>query len=322
MSQPPATRSDVGRGLESPGEGRLCPACRATDVGWTGLLTDDRYRLLRCSACGTQFYVDTSSGDSASHYKWESYKLGVYSDDLVRESFENRYRELLDKARPMAGTLQSVLDVGCGIGNFVAFAGRLGLRAIGTDVSRLAISEAENRGLEVITAEDVAEKVPDSSVDALTLWDVIEHVHDPREFLQSVLPKLRPGGVLLFETPDADFPVRTGLLRLYRTTRGKVDLTGPMYYWEHKIYFSERGLRALLAPLGVDVTHVERRTSVRAKMQREFSARQSLKGRALRLTWPFLETAFRRAGRGNKLLVIARKQDSSPIPDSPSRPEA
>ena len=43
-------------------------------------------------------------------------------------------------------------------------------------------------------------------------------------------------------------------------------------------------------------------------MQREFSVKQSKKGRLLRLTWPVLEAAFRRAGRGNKLLVVARKR--------------
>jgi 2-polyprenyl-3-methyl-5-hydroxy-6-metoxy-1,4-benzoquinol methylase len=316
MNERPGHPSHAGSTPPRSGQGddARCPACGATDVQGTTLLTDDRYRLFRCSTCGTQFYVDTggNNADSASHYKWESYKLDVYSDDLVRESFEKRYGQLLDKARPMSGTLTSVLDVGCGIGNFVAFAERLGMRAIGTDVSLRAVEEARQRGLNVVASDEVADKVPSASVDALTLWDVIEHVHDPGDFLEGILPMLRPGGVLLFETPDAEFPVRTVLLNLHRLTRGRVDLTGPMYYWEHKIYFSERGLRALLEPLGVDVTHVERRTSVRAKMQREFSARQSAKGRLLRLTWPVLETIFRRAGRGNKLLVIARKRDESP----------
>ncbi len=320
MKQRPAARTDPGHTPPADqGTDGSCPACGTTDVSQTGLLTAHRYRLLLCSACGTQFYVDTQrdSADSASHYQWESYKLGVYNDDLVRRSFEDRYRELLEKARPTAGTLASVLDVGCGIGNFVAFADRLGMRAIGSDVSPRAIEEARHRGLDVVSADQVADVVPDESVDALTFWDVIEHVHDPGDFLRAVLPKLRPGGVLFFETPDADFPVRTALLRLYRLTRGRADLTGPMYYWEHKIYLSERGLRALLGPLGVDVTHVERQTSVRAKMQREFSARRSVKGRLLRLTWPMLETVFRRAGRGNKLLVIARKRDESISPSTP-----
>lgn len=291
-------------------DGACCPACAAGDVAWTGLTTKGRYRLLRCGRCATQFYVDTDAahGDGESHYKWESYKLDVYRDDQVRRAFEARYQDLLERARPVAGSLTSVLDVGCGIGNFVAFAGRLGLRATGSDVSAAAVAEARRNGLDVVLADELPAKVPDASVDALTLWDVIEHVQAPRPFLESLVPKVRPGGVLLFETPDGAFPVRSALLGLHRLSRGKVDLTGPMYYWEHKIYFSESGLRHLLDAVGVDVVHVERQTSVREKMQREFSVKQSKKGRLLRLTWPVLEAAFRRAGRGNKLLVVARKR--------------
>jgi 2-polyprenyl-3-methyl-5-hydroxy-6-metoxy-1,4-benzoquinol methylase len=189
----------------------------------------------------------------------------------------------------------------------VAFAGRLGLRAIGSDVSPRAVEEARSQGLDVVLADDLDVAVPDGSMDAMTLWDVIEHVQDPAAFLARLVPKVRPGGVLLLETPDGEFPVRSMLLRLNRWTRGKIDLTGPMYYWEHKIYFSEKGLRALLRRCGAEVVHVERQTSVREKMQQEFAHKRSLKGRVLQLTWPVLELVFRRAGRGNKLLLIARR---------------
>ena len=291
------------------GAGQPCPACSGNDVVGTGLTTQGRYRLWSCADCATQFFDDSAVGygDSQSHYKWESYKLDVYKNEAVRRAFELRYRALLDRAEPAGGSLGSVLDVGCGIGNFVAFAGRLGLRAIGSDVSPRAVEEARSQGLDVVLADDLDVAVPDGSMDAMTLWDVIEHVQDPAAFLARLVPKVRPGGVLLLETPDGEFPVRSMLLRLNRWTRGKIDLTGPMYYWEHKIYFSEKGLRALLRRCGAEVVHVERQTSVREKMQQEFAHKRSLKGRVLQLTWPVLELVFRRAGRGNKLLLIARR---------------
>jgi len=290
--------------------GTACPACAGDATSWTGLTTKSRYALHQCNFCATQFYVDPAgqSGDGESHYKWESYKLDVYSDEKVRKAFEDRYAALLDLARPVAGSLTSVLDVGCGIGNFVAFAHSSGLRAIGSDVSALAVEEARRRGLEVVLSQELDSLVGDGSIDALTLWDVIEHVQDPRVFLKGLVRKVRPGGVLLFETPDAEFPVRSALLRAYRATRGKLDLTGPMYYWEHKIYFTEIGLRLLLAGVGVDIVLVQRQTSVREKMRREFAVKKSLKGRVLRAAWPALETFYRRTGRGNKLLVIARRR--------------
>jgi len=157
-------------------------------------------------------------------------------------------------------------------------------------------------------AEELGVSVSDDSFDALTMWDVIEHVSEPKEMLASFVHKVRRGGALLFETPDGGFPVRTLLLWLNKQTRGRVNLTGPMYYWEHKVYFTEAGMRALLDAVGVDIVSVERQPSVRAKMQREFGVMHSKKGRVLKRTWPALEAIFRRAGRGNKLLIVARRR--------------
>ena len=143
------------------------------------------------------------------------------------------------------------------------------------------------------------------------MWDVVEHLLDPGQALRTLAPKVRAGGAVLFETPDAAFPVRDGLLALHRLTGGRVDLTSPMYYWEHKVYFTEAGLRALLDTAGVDLLVVHRVTSVREKMARQFAVnarKGSWKAKVLRRTWPALETGFRAVGKGNKLLAIGRKR--------------
>jgi len=209
------------------------------------------------------------------------------------------------------GPIESLLDVGCGIGGFVAYATSAGFRAVGSDVSPDAVAEARRKGLDVHLADDLDAHVPDGSLDALTMWDVVEHLVDPVTVLEQVVRKVRPGGALLFETPDGAFPVRKVLLGLHAATRGAVDLTGPMYYWQHKEYFTEAGMRALLDRVGVDVVWLERATSVREKMDRQFgvNARKgSWKGAVLKRTWPLLETAFRTAGRGNKLLLVGRRR--------------
>lgn len=289
-----------------------CPACSFGDVTSTGLLTEQRYELFRCGRCRTEFYVDTSpaASDGDSHY-WESYKFDVYADAAVRTGFEQRYALMLDRAVDVAGPIQSVLDLGCGIGNFVSFAQGRGLNAVGIDVEPEAVAEARRRGLQAHLAADLDEAVADEAMDAMTMWDVIEHLIDPKSVLVSGLSKVRRGGALLFETPDGAFPVRSVLLAANRFSRGKIDLTGPMYYWEHKIYFTEPGIRALLDAAGADVVSVQRATSLREKMDRGFAAgaeQGSTTSRVLKRAWPALEAGFRRAGRGNKLLVIARKR--------------
>ena len=296
--------------MDKPSSVGPCPACGDPRTRTAGLKTEDRYQLLRCIRCRSQFFVDCSkqASDSQSHYKWESYKLAVYKDEAVREGFASRYAGLLSHARSEQGGLSSVLDIGCGIGNFLDFAQHHGLRAVGSDVSPRAVAEARARGLEAYLADELDTAVADNSFDALTLWDVIEHVEAPEALLLAVMPKLRRGGVLLFETPDGGFPVRTLLLALHKYSYGRFNLTQPMYYWEHKVYLTESGMRELLDRVGADVVYVERATSVRAKMQREFAVRTSKKGKLLRITWPVLEYVFRKAGWGNKLLVVARRR--------------
>jgi SAM-dependent methyltransferase len=285
-----------------------CGACTGSDLAPLHLLAEGRYALYGCRTCGTQSFHDTAPvADTDTSEYWEAFKFDVYGDDAVRSAFEVRYGAMLETAAAHVKPLDSLLDVGCGIGNFVHYAGKSGLRAQGVDVSPRAVAAARQRGLEVHESGDLQERIPDSSLDALTMWDVVEHLLSPYEVLAELVPKVRPGGALLFETPDGAFPVRRVLLALNRWSRGRLDLTGPMYYWEHKIYFTEEGLRQLLDRVGVDVVSVQRRTSVREKMSRDFGL-QAAQGSRIRQVlhplWPALEAVFRFVGRGNKLMVV------------------
>jgi 2-polyprenyl-3-methyl-5-hydroxy-6-metoxy-1,4-benzoquinol methylase len=203
----------------------------------------------------------------------------------------------------------SVLDIGCGIGNFVAHAQSVGLRAVGSDLDPNAIRTARERGLTAYSGSELDEHLPPGSVDAVSMWDVIEHLFNPLTVLRGAVDKLRPGGALLIETPDAAFPVRPALLAAHRLSSGRINLTAPMYYWEHKIYFTERGLTALLDRVGVEVVSVQRATSLREKMEADFSETNdgTPMHRFLDAAWPTLETIFRGLGRGNKLLVVGRR---------------
>ena len=292
----------------------VCPACLGPLRPHT-LVIEDRYRLLRCADCRSQCLrpdpalSGPDSNGPDSEY-WEEYKFGLYGSPVIQAAFEARYGSVLATADAVTQPLASVLDAGCGVGNFVDYADRAGLRAVGTDVDAAAVEQARSRGLTAWTADQLDEQVPDASVDALSLWDVVEHLADPQAVLAGLVRKVRPGGVLLLETPDGGFPVRSVLLALQRGTRGRVNLCPPMYYYEHKVYFTERGLRRLLSRLGVELVSVRRETSLREKMSAEFEHNNdgTLLGRFLDAAWPALETVTRRAGMGNKLLVVARKQ--------------
>lgn len=290
-----------------------CPACagRARELPH---IVQARYRLLRCTVCGTEFLTDpdttTEAGTAAESEYWEDYKFAVYASPEVRRGYEERYAFAFDRLVARTGPPASVLDVGCGIGNFLAWSSARVPRVAGVDVDPAAVAGARDRGLTAVLPDDL-DTVLDGPVDVLTMWDVIEHVADPHAFVGSVLPRLRPGGHVLLETPDAAFPVRPVVRRTHRVTGGRLDLAKNMYYWEHKIYFTEDGLRRLFAAHGCELVEVHRLTSPVAKMQATFDhlaeGGTSVTDRLLARGWPLAEQLFRRLGRGNKLVALARR---------------
>jgi 2-polyprenyl-3-methyl-5-hydroxy-6-metoxy-1,4-benzoquinol methylase len=118
------------------------------------------------------------------------------------------FRNLLDRRcrslprLPVRGG--SVLDVGCGDGDFIEHAASLGWNAIGIDPDPAAIANCLSRGLDVSqgTLEQFADK--ERLFDVITLSHVIEHVHNPVALLKACRRLLKPTGQLWLETPNID----------------------------------------------------------------------------------------------------------------------
>lgn len=99
-----------------------------------------------------------------------------------------------------------VLDLGCATGVFLsslqgAAPGSWELHGI--EINPQAAEIARRRpGLQVITGSLAEAAYPDAYFDAVTLWDVLEHVHDPLGDLKRIHRLLKPGGVVLIRLPN------------------------------------------------------------------------------------------------------------------------
>jgi SAM-dependent methyltransferase len=292
----------------SVGDGR-CPAC-----GGPG--RDRRYQvegldLYRCRLCRTEYFVQRPDRASFSKLYWDGYKLAIYADDQVKAEYESRYEEILTDVLAEYPDVTSVLDIGCGIGNFVDWAGRRGLRAVGSDLDVRAVDSARERGLEVYHADDLDEHVAPGSVDMITLWDVIEHVYDPRDLLASALVYLRPGGIVVMETPDVSFPARPVVIAI-RKVAEPIRWSDALYFAGHKVYFSARGLSTLMARCGLDVVGQRGMRSPNAKMANLFEHLAANGGGVGRLgarMYKPLDRAMRTAHVNNKLIMVGRKPE-------------
>jgi 2-polyprenyl-3-methyl-5-hydroxy-6-metoxy-1,4-benzoquinol methylase len=286
--------------------GEDCPACGGPgrDRGYQVEGLD----LYRCRLCRTEYFVRRPGREHTKDY-WDGYKLDLYADEVVQAEYEARYDEIIGRVRAAYPRIESVLDIGCGIGNFVDWAGRHGLRAIGSDVDPTAVAEARERGLDVHVADELAENVAAESVDMVTLWDVIEHVYEPRELLASALVHLKPGGVVVMETPDVRFPLRPFVIAV-RKVAEPIRWSDALYFAGHKVYFSPRGLSTLMARCDLEVVDQLGMRSPNAKMASQFeywAANGTMVGRIGSKLYQPLDRTMRTARINNKLIMVGRK---------------
>ncbi len=139
--------------------------------------------------------------------------------DAFYLSFEDRYRgtrgAIKERQRVYLPHVErsakatghdAVIDIGCGRGEWIELLGESGLAARGFDLNRIAVEECKERGLnaEIGDALAVLAALPENHLAAVTSFHVIEHV--PFETLVKMVELsfrvLKPGGVLILETPN------------------------------------------------------------------------------------------------------------------------
>ena len=106
-----------------------------------------------------------------------------------------------------------VLDLGCGVGEYVRAFSRKGARAIGCDIAVDRLVEARKRD-ETGSANylaGVGERLPfaDASLDRIVLNEVIEHVQDDRQTMEEIARVLKPGGRCIIFAPNRLYPFET-----------------------------------------------------------------------------------------------------------------
>lgn len=95
------------------------------------------------------------------------------------------------------------LEIGCAHGGFVKLLSLAGYQAVGMEMSPIVVSKARGRfGVEIVRGPIEATNGELSSFDAIAMFDVLEHFPNPVESIAAIRSHLKPGGVLVIQTPE------------------------------------------------------------------------------------------------------------------------
>ncbi len=199
-----------------------------------------------CPHCQIELQWPLPSLKALQAYYDQSFSDGMYQEftaahAMKRMTAGQRIKEV-QRSVAMTGRW---LDVGCANGVFVAALADKQIAAEGVELSLHAVESGREQGLplQLGTIEDI----PSSErFDAITAFDVLEHVRAPNPFLAAIRQRLHDGGHVILTVPNAGGIVRR--------------LMGRRWYFyipeEHLHYFHRRNLSALLEQHGFAVVEV------------------------------------------------------------------
>lgn len=244
--------------------------------------TAERFRVVRCRHCGLLRLEPRPAPEQLRRYYPENYWFAP--DASAAGRMEEAYRRVVlrdhvrfvRRAVEAAGLPGPVLDVGCGGGLFLGMMRERGFDVVGLDISPEAAAVAwRSKGVPAACGTLAAPPLARGSVAAVTMFHVLEHLEDPRSYLEAARALLRPGGRLIVQVPDA----ACWQFRLLGAAWTGVDVP------RHLVNFRARDLEALLAAHGFEVLR-----------RKHFSLRDNPAGLASSLA-PALDPMARRVRR-------------------------
>jgi SAM-dependent methyltransferase len=202
-------------------------------------LGSDAIQIFQCSRCGLEF-ASPSRTWTSSHYPHEKHQLGWDHEKALTEL------STMPQLR--------LLDVGCADGQFLSRAAALGHTVTGIDFSPEDIEASRRHGFEAYVADlSKTNALVEGSrqFDAITLFQVIEHLESPDLVFEQLSRLAAPGATLMLGCPS---------FRRYTRAFPHPDRIGSSDFWDcppqHSLRWTPAALEAFTARHGWAVRHV------------------------------------------------------------------
>lgn len=195
-----------------------CPLCLSERISGHLKATDhflskEVFEIIRCSNCGflfTQDYPDEKEiykyYDSEEYISHSGTSKGILNKiyHLIRLYMLLRKKSSIKKTTGL--NKGNILDIGSGTGHFLSVMKKAGWSTHGIEINEKARkTSSDSFGLDILAPSAIT-SLSKESFDCVTLWHVLEHLHDPLYYLSSVHDILKSGGFCVVALPNSSSP--------------------------------------------------------------------------------------------------------------------
>ena len=177
-----------------------CPTCGSANKRILFVKNGGEYAF--CSNCEhvylsksfkPEYLIDFYSNYPTSSLDWHKNESEFYT---------RIYNSGLDMIQ---GSIRSgsLLDIGCSSGFFLSIAAQREFSCCGVEPNSLESSYAKDHGINIL-GRTLSDLPSNQRFDVITMWDVLEHIDSPSEFISDLKSYLNPGGIVFVQIPTCD----------------------------------------------------------------------------------------------------------------------
>lgn len=215
----------------------ICPICQLTNFNLflsikDHFLSKEIFHIMQCSSCGFRFVNPRpNTSDMKHYYQSESYiSHDASKSDLLSQIYKlARNISLRNKYYLVRQYCETgpILDFGCGTGEFLAYCKKKRHQVVGIEPNDKARDFAINQQKLAVFTDLNSLGVNLRTFDCITLWHVLEHVHDLDQTLTKINNLLSSKGTLIIAVPNCNSPDA----RKYKTFWAAYDVPRHLYHF-------------------------------------------------------------------------------------------
>ena len=183
-------------------ENRICPVCGSSNELEIFLKEGGRY--VKCQDC-EMVYINPVFKDSSLQDYYEqnhSFQSEIVESD-ADEFYINIYTKGIESIKNVNIRVNNILDIGCSSGVFLDVAKNNDLTTFGIELNKSEYLFTQKKGHTVYN--DLLENITfNEKFDAITMWDVFEHLKDGEFYLNLMKTHLKDNGVIFLQIPSSD----------------------------------------------------------------------------------------------------------------------